>query len=644
MNIRILHSHLLEHLNTKASPEDIAKYLSLCGPSVESVRKIDGDYIYDIEVTTNRVDIMSSRGIAREAAAILPRFDIKASLKEIDTNLPRSKTPLKLTIKSDPNLVRRILAIALTDIKNTKSPSWMIKRLEAAGIRSLNAVVDITNYVMLDLGHPTHVFDYNKLLSGQLIVRESNKKECLIGLDNKTYTLKGGDIVFDNGQGSIIDLPGVLGTKNTVVDDTTKSILFFVDNIDPVHIRKTSMSTGIRTMAAIINEKGVDPYLGQEAIIKGVHLYQEICGATIISKIYDNFPKPPKKQQIKVDKTKIDQLLGVNLPKANILNYLTSLGFLSQWNKDTLLVTPPTWRTNDVKISEDVIEEIARIEGYHNLPSLLMAGLLPEKIKTPNILFNALDSVKQELQKLGGIEVYTLALVGKVQAGNNAVKLKNPLGSDTEYMRTSLKPSLQKVLEDNLHATEPFHIFEIANIYHKKAGDLPTEELTLAGIIKGHNFRVGKGILEHFLGSQFSAYSLKPSSKQALTISVANEKIGTIDATDTGRIYYELNINQFLRHINKIKTINDIPKHPPHIEDITINLPENHGVGEILEKVLQLNKLIKKVELIDIYRRAHTLRLYFQHPEKTLDNKEVARLRALVEKTILHPKAHQHQS
>jgi len=285
MNIRILNSWILEYLKTAAKPATIAEKLSLTSVSVEKIEKHGDDYIYEIEVTTNRPDLMSVIGIARETAAILPHFDIDAKYTPLKVREVDNNSPLDLKIVNDLNLVNRICAVAI-EVKLGPSPKKVTERLEAADIRSLNNAIDVTNYVMREVGHPMHAFDYDKLLkTGSLIVRESKKDEKIKTLDGKEHELAGGDIVADNGEGEIIDLLGVMGTENSAVDDNTKRVLLFVDNNNPVKIRKTSMNLGIRSEAAVLNEKGVDPELAMQAILRGVELLEEIANGKVISKV-----------------------------------------------------------------------------------------------------------------------------------------------------------------------------------------------------------------------------------------------------------------------------------------------------------------------------------------------------------------------
>ena len=372
MNIKILDSWLREYLKTKASPQKIAEYMSLTSVSIEKLEKLGDDYIYDIEVTTNRPDLISVIGLAREGAAILPQFGIDAKFVPPTLVKPTSDNKLGIEIVNDPKLVNRVLAVAL-EIKLGPSPKQIKARLEASGIRSLNNGIDVTNYVMREIGHPMHVFDMDRLNTGKIIIRESKKGEKIITLDGKEYELPGGDIVADDGTGKIVDLLGVMGTENSVVVDSTKRVLLFVDNNDPPRIRKTSISLALRTEAATLNEKGVDPELGMDAILRGVEVLKEIASAKVIAEIVDIYPNKPKPVSVSLSEKKINAVIGIEIPLKTSSKILGDLGFETQANDSNLKVDVPSWRLNDVAIEEDLIEEIVRVYSYHKVPSKLSA-------------------------------------------------------------------------------------------------------------------------------------------------------------------------------------------------------------------------------------------------------------------------------
>lgn len=614
MDVKILDSHLREYLDTNAKAIDIAKYVSLCGPTFDRTNKLNKDYLYEIEVTTNRVDTASVIGIAREAAAILPQFGIGAKPKK----LPRQKIKvpqigLPLILKSDPKLVNRLTAVVIEDIQNWESPQWMKDRLEAAGIRSLNAVVDITNYVMITIGHPSHVFDYDKIKDHTIIVRESKKGEKIITLDGKTHALPGGDIVFVNKDNKIIDLPGIMGTKNSLVSETTKRVLFLFDNNDPVSIRRTSMSLAVRTIAATLNEKGVSSELIPDALNLGVNLFEKICKAKIASKVFDVYPKPYKEKTVLVTREFIEKLLGIAIDKKKVLKLLSSLEFDPKWKGETLEVKIPSFREKDIDIPEDIVEEIARIYGYHNLPSKLMTGELP--VPRFDTTFRFEESIRANLKSLGGVEVLTYSLVTAQMAGENALKLKNPLGKDTEYLRTSLKPSLINALKENTGVESAYHLFEIANIYLLKKNDLPEEKMMLGGVLVNYNYREAKGTLEVF----FESLNIQKE--------VSFEQVGK------NIYYYQFEILELKEKI-KPKTFKPAPKYPPQVEDMTIEIPEGKHVGEVIQSIKQADKLVYSVELVDVYDRKFTFRISYLHPEKTLSDKEVEKVREKIEKII----------
>ncbi len=232
MNILIPDSWLRDYLKTKATPKQIKDCLSLCGPSVERIYTVNGETVYDIEITTNRVDAYSVRGIAREAAVILPQFGIDAKMLSVDSvdlkgREYRKAHPLDISIDNTHGFCGRILAMKLGSVRIGQSPKWMQRRLQLVGQRPINNLIDITNYVMWEIGHPVHAFDYDRLTQKKIIVREAKKGEHAVTLDNIHHTFMGGELIFDDGKGEIIDIPGIMGTANTVVTDGTKNVLLF---------------------------------------------------------------------------------------------------------------------------------------------------------------------------------------------------------------------------------------------------------------------------------------------------------------------------------------------------------------------------------------------------------------------------------
>lgn len=635
MNIKILDSWLREYLKTKATPKQIGEYLSLTSCSVERLEPFGkNDFIYDIEVTTNRPDLMSVVGVAREAAAVLPQFDITAKFDE-----PRYKEPQKIKgqktieIVNDAKLVNRICAVVM-EVNIKESPQWLKDRIESGDIRSLNNLVDITNYVMREIGHPTHVFDFDRLETKKLIIRKSEKGERIVTLDKKEHVLQGGDIVADNGKGEIVDLLGVMGTLNSVVTEKTKRILFFIDDNNPSRIRKTSMSLAIRTDAAILNEKGVDPESSMHALQRGIGLYQDLANGELISNIIDLYPNKPKKKTVLVTQEKIEKLVGVPISLEKAGKILGSLGFSVKTNKNELLVQVPSWRLDDIETPEDLIEEIARIFGYHNIPNILPPASHVKAYDLEKDQFYWEQRAKEALKYWGFTETHTYAFVsedlfqGPIE---DAVTLSNPLNEELLYMRNALVPSLLQVLSEN-KTREEVKIFEIANVYIKKRGDLPEEIQKLAAVTKSQDvtfFHV-KGYIQQ-LSADFEIHNLKFKKLREAGIGadvyIGNSHLGEIEQLEKNVFSFEINFDILVKYARLKKIYTPIPKYPPILEDIALIIDAKHTTGAIIEFIKEQHSLVKNVSLLDQYKDTRTFHIVYQHPEKNLTNEEVSIIR-----------------
>ncbi|TSC53473.1 MAG: Phenylalanine--tRNA ligase beta subunit, partial [Microgenomates group bacterium LiPW_31] len=349
MNILVPDSWLREHLKTKAKVAQIAEYLSLCSQSVEKTTKVDDDWVYEIEVTTNRPDCFSVYGIARELNAILPRFKIATKLRSLSTNHHSSpiKNGLPLEVKiANPSLCPRFTALIFDDINIKPSPKIVQERLEKSGIRALNNVVDISNYLMLELGQPMHTFDYDKIGGAKMILRESAGGEKITTLDGQTRPLPDGAIIIQDDKGRIIDLCGIMGGENSAVDEKTKRVLLFIQTYDPMKIRRTCQLLSFRTEAAQRFEKGVDPQGVILSMEKAIAMFEKNCGAKVASNLIDIYPNPPKQKKIVFSQEKLNQVMGIKIELPEAKKILESLGFVvkletGNWKLETLV---PHWR------------------------------------------------------------------------------------------------------------------------------------------------------------------------------------------------------------------------------------------------------------------------------------------------------------
>jgi phenylalanyl-tRNA synthetase beta chain len=640
MDILVPDNWLRKFVKTKASPSQIARYLSLSGPSVEKLAKTVYGPVYSIEVTTNRVDSASVYGIAREVSAILPRFNIKARLEPVKSSrLNLSPLTNYLKVKVDESLCYRFTAVLIKNVKIKPSPKWIADALYSVGERPINNVVDISNYIMHELGQPLHTFDYDKIAGKTMVLRASKKGETLTTLDGKTHTLMGGDIVIADGSGRLIDLAGIMGGANSAVDNNTKNVLLFVQTYNPSAIRQTSMSLSHRTEAAVLFEKGLDPVMVIPATARAIELFTMLTLGKVEKDVLDIYPSPYKKREITTTKHYIEDRLGVEIPKSEIINILSPLGFVCKWEKDKLISLVPSFRAGEVTVAEDIIEEIARIYGYHNFPSELMQGKIPDPLKDPPFPFEF--KLKNILKGLGGVEVYTSSLVPKDYVEKDALRLKNPLGKDSEYLRTSLRPSLATAAKNNSGEKEPFHLFELSNVYLPKKGNLPEEKTVLAGIFANTEYRDAKGKIEALLNLINVKASVEPTDiihflpNRAISIKVGAKEIGILGVLrEADYIYYEFGVSDLKSVSSEFSSYEPIPKYPAQIEDTTFILPGRTKVGDVLNKIRTVSSLIRKVELTDIYKDAFTFKVWYQDPKKTLTDKETRNIRDFLIKSV----------
>lgn len=663
MNILISDSWLREHLKTKATSRQVAEYLSLCSQSVEKITKTGTDWVYAIEVTTNRPDCFSVYGIARELAAILPRFGIPAKLKALPTThnprpTPKEGLPLEVKI-ADPILCPRFTAIIFDNIKIGPSPKIIQERLEKVGIRALNNVVDISNCLMIELGQPMHTFDYDKIKGNKMILREAADKESITTLDGQTRILPAGAIVIEDGQGRIIDLCGIMGGENSAVDSKTRRVLLFVQTYDPARIRRTCQQLAFRTEAASRFEKGVDPEGVMVAMEKAIGMFAKNTEAKVASSLIDIYPNPQEEKKVSLTQEKLNQVMGIEVSLSEAKEILESLGFFSHLkpHNSQLNVSVPHWRYNDISITEDLIEETARIYGYHNLPGVLPPGE-PQTATDPRFFWE--ERIKIALKYWGFTEIASYSMVSSdllTEVGfdpQDYLKVVNPLTSDLVYMRPSLIPSILQIVFQNQANFPEVRVFEIANIYIPQGEkSLPEEIPMLTAALTSDGFYEAKGILEAlFTDLRIENYKfVPPTSKTAILnpgktaeILIAGKPAGILGELD-GKIahrfeisgpvtLFDLELKALVKHATSLKKYTPIPSFPPIIEDFAFVTAEKIETAKIIEAIKSIDKLVVEVKLLDTYNNTQTFRITYQSPIKTLSGKEVEKLRKKIIKVV----------
>lgn len=649
MNIKITHSWLLEYVDTDATPQEIQTYLSLCGPSIERIDKVGDEIVYDIEITSNRIDSASVFGIALEAAAILPMFGKKAILKknpigeETFSSLKTlSKEKLTVTI-DDPTLCPRFTAIVLDNVTATPSPDVIQKRLRAVGVKVINSVIDISNYLMIELGQPSHVFNYDAIGKHTMKMRESKKGERLITLDEREIILPGGDIVIEDGDGKLIDLCGIMGGYSSRFIETAKRIVFFVQNYDKVHVRRTMMKTGQRTLAGTYFEKGLDNERVESTLVRGAHLLSQFAGAQVVSPIQDIYPSPYNPKSLSFAVEDITKKIGVEIDKQKIINILSSLQFAPKEKNNTITVTIPSFRQYDISILEDIVEEVARVYGYFAIPSTLQEMRYIEQPKDTESLFTYQEIIKSYLKHIGLHEVmnYSACSLDLLKAFDlnekDHIYITNSISQDIKYLRTSLIPSLVQNSKQNEGFSDELWLFEIAKTYLPNGDKLPTERFKI-GIAVNTSFSDLKGIIDGLVRElhipsiaykQGDHMFYSPRAQGTLRIS-NGENIGT----------YGLVKTQFVQAVGAKKAVytaefdfdmlvheaKRMPMYKPFSQfaTITLDLTMSHkkSFAEIKRHAYDVCPHLVSILVKDTYKDTITLRLSFTDSNKNLTEKE----------------------
>ncbi len=645
MNIKITYNWLKEYLDTDADPFEVQKYLSLCGPSVERVEKSGDDYVFDIEVTSNRVDTASVLGIAQEAQAILPLFGKKARLIEnprswifSQINAVKNK-PLEYSIE-DPELCSRFTAIILSNVTVGKSPDFIKNRLEACDIRSLNNVVDISNYIMLALGQPVHIFDYDLIKDHKMILRASKKGETVRTLDGREFKLPGNDIVIEDGSGRLIDLCGIMGGENSMVSDKTKNALLFIQTYNKRNIRKTSMTTGQRSVAATYFEKGLDEQLVEPALAYGVKLLADFAGAKIDSEIFDTFYNPYKPKKITVSALFISRMMGVEISADKAANILKNLGFDTEVSMDEITASVPSWRKDDIDIPQDIVEEVARVYGYHNLPNSIQHTTYVKQPKELDTFFTIQNKSKNLLKHLGLSEAMNYSMTSENliktfgEHSEDHLAIANTISEEIKFMRRSLIPSLTKNISDNKGKRRELRFFEIAKIYTPKKAALPDEIYKLAIAVNTDYYDL-KGILEALLRElNIGVYNISPANSNKFFASVQAEiSINDKSAGMIGKIKpifsNELGISEEVFGLEIDFTTlalasKLLPSYRPPFQYAVVKLDHTHILqdgqtyADLTTKATKASGLLVKTDLVSRFENKITLRFHFNSDKENI--------------------------
>lgn len=487
-------------------PEELGKTLTTVGLAVELIEKIGNDIIYDLDVTSNRSDCLNHLGVAREIAAYHrlnlrnPDFTPPPYEKTDEQDFP---TGVKVI---DSDLCPRYTARVITDIKIGESPEWLKARLDSIGQRPINNLVDITNYVLFEVGHPLHAFDYEKLGGNRIVVRRALDGENIVSLDGIERELDSSVLAICD-QSDPVAVAGVMGGLDSEIDEGSSTILLESACFEPLSIRKTARKLGMSTEASFRFERGADPEIADKALNLTSRLIVELCGGRCVSPVIDVNPAPYTRRELVLRKDRIKRLLGIEVAELQVEEILKYLEFSPVRESDgSVKVQVPGFRT-DIEFEADLVEEVARHHGYENIPGTYPPPAVPGRV---SIFAGPEKTVVSFLVDSGFYEAVNYSLTTPSEeeiflgTAPGMTALSNPLTEDATHLRTTLIPGLAGSLHRNLNlGNRDVRLFEIGNVF--PTADVMMEKSSLALAACG-------SFSKHFLDSEehhFSFYHLK---------------------------------------------------------------------------------------------------------------------------------------
>jgi len=635
----------------------------------ELLEKNDIVLTVDNKSLTHRPDLWGHYGIAREVAAIT---DEKLKPYKTDVKFPSKGESFDVEVK-DADLCPRYIGIQIEGIKIEPSPLWMQKRLAAVGYRSINNIVDITNYVMAELGQPMHAFDVTKLEKG-IIVRKAKDGETITTLDDVERKLSKDMLVIADHKKPVA-IAGVMGGNNSEIDENTTKILLEAATFHPSSVRKTSVKLGLRTEAVQRFEKSLDPNLAQTAAHKAVELILQICpDAKIVGPATDIKNFNDKIPSVQVNLNRVFSKIGITVPVKKVTEMLEKLEFkVSELPENRIKVEVPSFRaTKDISIEDDLVEEIARLYGYENIEAILPE--LPIKLPIENTARTKKHFARQILaQGMGFNEVYNYSFYSlndirkALLPEEPHIKVQNYLSEDQTHLRISLIPNMLKNVANNLKHFPEFKIFEVGRTYEDLQEYFPKEEKKICAVIvrnkksKEEIFYEAKGALEAFLNvfkipglemrkgeslcsyahpNRYAGYYLKKNGEEIARVFEIHPLVAKNYDIDKSKVAaFEINFTKLMEVDAKETKYKSIPKFPGITFDVSILIDKNREIGQLQKSIQTADKqLIKSVKLFDIYegsnipadKKALAFSILLQADDRTLTDEESKKIQEKV--------------
>lgn len=624
------------------------------------------DTVFELEITPNRPDCLSHIGIARELSAYYgkelkyPETEIKSEISE------KTSDNVKVSIE-DRNLSRRYVTRILKNVTVKESPKWLKERIEAVGLRSINNIVDVSNFILMEMNHPNHVFDLDKIEGNEIKVKSAVKGDKLVTLDEQERELEDGDIVICDSK-KILALGGVMGGLDSEVTDNTKNILLEVAQFNPQNVRKTSRRLTLSSDSSYRFERGIDVEDSIKVINRLANLIQEVAGGEILNGYVDVYPVPHENKVAELNFERLNRFVGKVIPREKVIEILRNLEIDVKDNGDTLTLTAPSYR-GDLELEQDYFEEVIRMYGFDNIENILPRVDINKNSTLDTTKLT--DRVKTICASVGLKEVINYSFIPKdvLQklkftgvSEDKLIDISNPITEDFVTMRPTLLYSLIKNAKDNMNRNvSNIRFFEVSRTF-EKAEELAKEDIKVGIILAGENdktlwnpkpvhydFYDLKGIVEEIFSKlRFQSFSIKRSVQtefhpgRSADIFVGKEYIGSFgeihpDVLENFGLnkktvlVAEFNIELIKKYINKPFVYQGIVKYPAVPRDLALVMNENILVGDVLKTIEKIDKKVEKVELFDIYqgigvepgKKSVAISILLRDDSKTLEEKEI---------------------
>lgn len=624
------------------------------------------DTVFELEITPNRPDCLSHIGIARELSAYYgkelkyPETEIKSEISE------KTSDNVKVSIE-DSNLSRRYVTRILKNVTVKESPKWLKERIEAVGLRSINNIVDVSNFILMEMNHPNHVFDLDKIEGNEIKVKSAVKGDKLVTLDEQERELEDGDIVICDSK-KILALGGVMGGLDSEVTDNTKNILLEVAQFNPQNVRKTSRRLTLSSDSSYRFERGIDVENSIKVINRLANLIQEVAGGEILNGYVDVYPVPHENKVAELNFERLNRFVGKVIPREKVIEILRNLEIDVKDNGETLTLTAPSYR-GDLELEQDYFEEVIRMYGFDNIENILPRVDINKNSTLDTTKLT--DRVKTICASVGLKEVINYSFIPKDAlqklkftgvSEDKLIDISNPITEDFVTMRPTLLYSLIKNAKDNMNRNvSNIRFFEVSRTF-EKAEELAKEDIKVGIILAGENdktlwnpkpvhydFYDLKGIVEEIFSKlKFQNFSIKRSVQtefhpgRSADVFVGKEYIGSFgeihpDVLENFGLnkktvlVAEFNIELIKKYINKPFVYQGIVKYPAVPRDLALVMNENILVGDVLKTIEKIDKKVEKVELFDIYqgigvepgKKSVAISILLRDNSKTLEEKEI---------------------